>query len=404
MPTRGGVGGEKDETAGYSSTEFLMGCMHSVLEFWSRTGWDAAAGCYLSDRDAAGWPRGTSVSTVSTARFLYMFATGNRLGLGDYTLPAERCVRQLEAAADPGHGGYFWELGAPGDGGAGRRKVAYAHAFVLLGMSAAVAARLVGSSAIEPVVEVIESHFRDVGTPLVVEEASADWTQVPSYRGQNANMHLCEAYLEAFQATGDYSFLERAKHIASAVVDLVDLTNGLVWEHYGPDWDPDWHWAFDGTTAMYHPSGYVPGHWLEWAKLLLALATFSRREEAENLQRRALALYEAAWQRAWDSHGGGFAYTLDLELNVSNPDRHHWPQAEGIAAAARLASVTGEARFRDDYDRLWAYVLENFVTEQGAWRKRTGVPGGVAPAILGDSLEPDYHSLSACYAALQAGM
>ena len=398
------VDSEKTENAGYSSNDFLRARMHSMLEFWSRTGWDGAAGLYLSDRDAAGRPRGTPVTTTSAARFLYMFAIGNGLGLGDYTLPVERCLRQLERATDPDNGGYFWELGAPGKGGVGRRKVAYAHAFVLLGMSAAVAARLVDPSAIEPVVEAIESHFRDAGTPLVVEEASADWAHVPAYRGQNANMHLCEAYLEAFQATSDRSFLDRAKQISAAIVDLVDSTNGVVWEHYGPNWRPDWHWAFDGTTAMYHPSGYVPGHWLEWAKLLLALATFSTGREAEILRRRAVALYDAAWQRAWDSLGGGFAYTLDLEFKVNNQDRHHWPHAEGIAAAARLAAATGEARFKEDYARLWAYVLDNFVTGPGAWQKRIRSEGSSAPAVIGDSLEPDYHSLSACHTALQAGM
>ncbi len=48
---------------------------------------------------------------------------------------------------------------------------------------------------------------------------SCDWRDEEAYRGQNANMHLAEAYLAAFEATGGAIHLDHAESIASLIVD-----------------------------------------------------------------------------------------------------------------------------------------------------------------------------------------
>ena len=81
---------------------------------------------------------------------------------------------------------------------------------------------------------------------------------VDQYRGQNANMHACEAALWAFEATGNQTpYLERAKTLADSVSrKLSGLTipqkgnlyqddlfspkvAGLIWEHYDKEWQID---------------------------------------------------------------------------------------------------------------------------------------------------------------------
>ena len=55
----------------------------------------------------------------------------------------------------------------------------------------------------------------------------------PFHRGQNANMHACEAAIAAFEATQDEMFLQRALTIARRVtVELRSQTQGIIWEHY----------------------------------------------------------------------------------------------------------------------------------------------------------------------------
>ena len=77
------------------------------------------------------------------------------------------------------------------------------------------------------------------------------------YRGQNANMHACEAALWAFEATGQIEpYLNRAKTLAYSVSkNLVSLTasenstahqlfssktQGFIWEHYDIKWNIDY--------------------------------------------------------------------------------------------------------------------------------------------------------------------
>ncbi len=66
------------------------------------------------------------------------------------------------------------------------------------------------------------------------DEADAHWRFSP-YRGQHANMHLCEAMIAAHQATGEARSL--ADHVTRR---QARLAGGLVWEHH------DAHWNVDG--------------------------------------------------------------------------------------------------------------------------------------------------------------
>ena len=81
------------------------------------------------------------------------------------------------------------------------------------------------------------------------------------YRGQNANMHACEAALWAFEATGKIEpYLNRARTLAHSVAkNLASKTiatehnneksktfsskvQGFIWEHYDTRWDIDYEY------------------------------------------------------------------------------------------------------------------------------------------------------------------
>ena len=44
--------------------------------------------------------------------------------------------------------------------------------------------------------------------PASAEELREDWSPFSGYRGQNSNMHLSEALMAAFEATGERSYLD----------------------------------------------------------------------------------------------------------------------------------------------------------------------------------------------------
>ena len=63
-------------------------------------------------------------------------------------------------------------------------------------------------------------------TARSAEEFAADWTPISHYRGQNSNMHLTEALMAAFEATGDNAYLEMAESIASLIIGKGAAENG----------------------------------------------------------------------------------------------------------------------------------------------------------------------------------
>ena len=122
---------------------------------------------------------------------------------------------------------------------------------------------------LEDVTQVIEERFWDKAAGASTEEYNPDWSPMGTYRGQNSNMHLTEALMAAFEATGDRFYLDKAESIASLIIDRHARNEGWrVAEHFTESWDVDR--AYKGDP-MFRPSGTTPGHALEWSRLLVQL-------------------------------------------------------------------------------------------------------------------------------------
>ena len=246
--------------------------------------------------------------------------------------------------------------------------------------------------------DLMEQRFWEPRNGLYADEASPDW-QLSGYRGQNANMHSCEAMLAAYEATGDVKYLDRAALLAHRVtIDLAGKASGLVWEHYGPDWSVDWEYHKDNPKDLLRPWGYQPGHQTEWAKLLLIL---ERHRPAEWLVPTARHLFDTAMQRAWDAELGGISYGFAPDRTICDGDKYFWVQAESFAAAALLAARTGEVRYWDWYDRIWAYSWQHMVDHRyGAWFRVLDHRNEKYSDEKSPAGKTDYHTMGACYEVL----
>jgi mannose/cellobiose epimerase-like protein (N-acyl-D-glucosamine 2-epimerase family) len=210
-------------------------------------------------------------------------------------------------------------------------------------------------------------------------------------------MHACEAFLAAYEATGDPAHLERATTIARRLTgDLAD-DEGRIWEHFTADWEPDHDYNREQPRDQFRPWGFQPGHHAEWAKLLVGL--WRHRDDPALLDRAATLFDHALTGWAPD---GGFYYTLDFEGEAVVEDRYGWPVAEAIGAAAALHGATGEDRYREWYDRLWAYACEHLVAPGGNWYEKTTPDHEPVPTAGGPAVEPGYHPIGACSEALRA--
>ncbi|SEL82679.1 Mannose or cellobiose epimerase, N-acyl-D-glucosamine 2-epimerase family [Roseateles sp. YR242] len=343
---------------------------------------------------------------VSSTRFVFTYAMAyRRFGDPAYLEGARHGVRFLrEAHLDQARGGYTWLL----DWQHGQAKVidgtrhAYGMAFVLLAYAhAAMAGVEEARPWIAETFDLMERRFWSESAGLYADEASADWQVLSPYRGQNANMHSCEALLAAFNATGERRYLARAALIAENITRRQgERCGGLIWEHYDAHWQPDWMFNKHDPANLFRPWGYQPGHFTEWTKLLLQLEAHGSRldQDLSWILPTATQLFRVAVRRGWDAEHGGLCYSLAPDLTVCDPDKYFWVQAESTAAAALLAQRTGDDVYWDWYQRLWAYSWTHFVDhEHGAWyrildRENRKLSDEKSPAG-----KVDYHTMGACY-------
>jgi mannose/cellobiose epimerase-like protein (N-acyl-D-glucosamine 2-epimerase family) len=251
----------------------------------------------------------------------------------------------------------------------------------------------------------MEQRFWSQEHGLFADEATGDWATLFPYRGQNANMHSCEALIAAYEATGNVEYLQRASVIARNItVRQARLADGLIWEHYRSDWSVDWEYNRGDRTNIFRPWGYQPGHLTEWAKLLVILERHKNHLEGDTswMTIRAADLFSIARAKAWDREYGGIYYGFAPDGTIYDSDKYFWVQAESLAAAALLGAHTKEASYWDWYERIWAYSWRHFVDQRyGAWYRILTRDNRKYSDEKSPAGKVDYHTMGACYEVLK---
>ena len=393
----------------FRSRTTLLDHIRHTKQFYDSRCVDPSGGLYHYYKDDGTVYDAHTRHLVSSARFVFTYAMAWRQ-FGD---PADqqRLRHALaflrKAHRNPDTGGYAWVL----DWRNGERKVAdganhcYGLAFVLLAYSHAVmAGETQARTWIDETFALMELRFWDEKHGLYADEARADWSAVDPYRGQNANMHACEALIAAFEATNEEAYLLRAETLARNITQRqAALSGNLVWEHYHADWSVDWDYNRDDKSNIFRPWGFQPGHLTEWAKLLLLLERHAEHLDADAgwLLPRAVELFDAALSTAWDGEHGGIYYGFAPDGSICDDLKYFWVQAESLAAAALLGERTGDARYWTWYDKLWHYSWRHFVDhEHGAWYRILGADNRKLTDEKSPAGKVDYHTMGACYEVL----
>ncbi|MEC5217128.1 mannose/cellobiose epimerase-like protein (N-acyl-D-glucosamine 2-epimerase family) [Actimicrobium sp. GrIS 1.19] len=298
---------------------------------------------------------------VSSTRFIFNYAMASRqFRRPDYLQQVRHGLAFLrDVHRDPDTGAYAWQL----QWRDGRTTIddatnhCYGLAFVLLAYAHAWMAGVPEAGPyIAETFALMEQHFWQAEHGLYADEASADWSTLAPYRGQNANMHACEALLAAFDATGEVRYLHRAETLAHNItVRQAARAGGMIWEHYHADWSVDWDYNKHDKTNIFRPWGVQPGHLTEWAKLLLIM----------------------------ERHGPALNTPGDWLLPRARPVRQRTGACLGWAAwrhALRLRSEWRCLRWRQVF--LGAGREPGCSRTAGRTQRRSGVLG-VVPAHLG---------------------
>ena len=410
-----------DPLPDFRTPEFLLAHIRHTLSFYEGRALDPSGGFFHFFKDDGSVYDRRTRHLVSSTRFVFNHAMAfRRFGQAADQAAARHGLRFVQQAHAQPQGGYAWQIDWDGqhavvqDG----TQHCYGLAFVLLAHAHALMAGVTeAATGLNACFLLMEQRFWEPAHGLYADEATPDW-QISRYRGQNANMHACEALMAAFEATGETRYLQRALELAQAITQrqaarMADQVPpgsgghgqaGLVWEHYQPDWTPDLDYNRHDRSNIFRPWGYQTGHLTEWTKLLLQLeAHLPPAQRPDWLLPTAQHFFDAAMRHGWDAQHHGLVYGFGPDGAVCDADKYFWTQAESLAAAAWLATRTGQGGYWDWYDRLWTYAWNHFVDHRhGAWYRILTPDNRPCSDDKSPAGKTDYHTMGACYDVLRA--
>jgi mannose/cellobiose epimerase-like protein (N-acyl-D-glucosamine 2-epimerase family) len=388
----------------FKDKEFLIGHIKSIMGFYHPHCIDNETGGFFQHfKDDGSIYDLDTRHLVSSTRFIFNYSmAAMQFNNVEYIDAAKHGIDYLrEHHLNKDTGGYAWMMN--GKEVLDSTNYCYGLAFVLLAYSTAYKAGIKeAKNYIEETFDLMEKYFWSKEHELYSDEINSDWSIVTNYRGQNANMHTCEALIQAFESTNEQKYLDRALLIAKNIcIRQAGLADGLIWEHYDINWQIDWSYNKDTPDDLFRPWGFQVGHLTEWSKLLIIL---ERHSKEDWLLSRAQELFDDAIEMGWDEKSGGLFYGVAPNGDVCDNDKYFWVQAESLAAAAVLAHRTGDEYYWDWYEGIWEYSWKHMVDHKyGAWFRILDSKNMKYDNLKSPAGKVDYHTMGACYEVLNLG-
>ena len=385
----------------FKDKEFLIGHIKSIMGFYHPHCIDNETGGFFQHfKDDGSIYDFDTRHLVSSTRFIFNYSmAAMQFNNVEYIDTAKHGIDYLRKHhLNKDTGGYAWTMN--GKEVLDSTNYCYGLAFVLLAYSTAYKAGIKeAKNYIKETFDLMENHFWSKDHELYSDEISFDWSIVTNYRGQNANMHTCEALIQAFESTNEQKYLDRALLIAKNIcIRQAGLADGLIWEHYDTNWQINWSYNKDTPDDLFRPWGFQVGHLTEWAKLLIIL---ERHADEDWLVSRAQELFDDAIEMGWDEKSEGLVYGFAPNGDVCDNDKYFWVQAESLAAAAVLANRTGDDYYWEWYERIWEFSWKHMVDhEYGAWFRVLDSKNKKYDNLKSPAGKVDYHTMGACYEVL----
>lgn len=338
----------------------------ATLPFWAERGVDIEAGGFHERLDGDRNPVATDGKrTMVQARQIYVFAQAALLGRCPNAATLARAGRDfLFAHCRHPDGGWRFRVTRDGRPMDDTRDL-YAHAFVLFGL--AWLFRLDGSADIRVRAdETVAFLDRALAHPDGGYREGVDpgGKPVSGERRQNPHMHLLEAFLAWFEASGDERWLDRARSMLALFQDHF-CSGGTLREYFDETLSP-----LPGERGAI----VEPGHHYEWVWLLHRYGALCGDREVDAA---AEGLYAFAERHGIDAASGGVVDSVDPTGKPLQRSRRLWPQTEAIKAHLARLEATGDEAFATRLNDQIASLHQNHHAgcPAGAWHEHLSEDG-----------------------------
>lgn len=196
--------------------------------------------------------------------------------------------------------------------------------------------------------------------------SSGGWVEgVPANlpRRQNPHMHLFEAFMALYDASGDILYLNKANDIyVLFTTHFFNQKDASIIEFFDADWQP-----VGGQGGPIEP-----GHMMEWCWLLCQFERIS----GENTSVYADALYKAAIKLGQNPRTGLLYDEVNMLTKTSSKSSRNWAQTEFLKASiaqARAGDLQAFLQIPNLIDNIFSYYLDP--APKGGWIDQIDLSG-----------------------------
>lgn len=365
-----------------SATLLRDWAVQQALPLWATAGFDSATGrfCETLTLDGKVVPD-VATRLIVQARQVFSYALAARRGwYPDAARVVDSAYRAMvrDYHKPDGRAGWAYSVHADGRIGDPRRDL-YSHAFALLAI-----ASYVRATGRRDVLSLADETLAFIDRDMHAEHSGGFVEGLPLSdvpRRQNPHMHLFEALLSLWAATGESRYLARAGEIFGLFTSRFFRANsGTLAEYFDHTLQP----AAGEKGAIVEP-----GHHSEWVWLL----RWFERETGRPVQPYVDALYGHAARHGYDKAGLMVDEVL-IDGSHRLPSHRTWPMTEALKAnvAETAAGRPGAAAKAAEVATL---LHRHFLTagHPGGWMDRLDADG--APAAPNMPASTLYHVLCA---------
>lgn len=325
----------------------------TAFETWSQKAWDQAQGGFVEQLDMSGAPDPMATRRVRVqARQIYCFSKAIELG---WPKPeaARRLVAQgieyIDQRLRHAEGGFVHLVDRNGHTVDDRRDL-YDHAFLILAGSAAFK-----STGNQTALRIADDALAYINDHLKDDEHGGwfESSRLELPRRANPHMHLLEAMLEYYAATGSDRALEHAAEIVRLFeTKFFNPAIDVMGEYFNSNWTSE---TRDSATV------FEPGHHYEWAALLYQ---FDQVADHDSLSWRR-RLIRFADKFGLNPETGFAQNALQVDGTQINGDSRLWHQLEMFRAYLMHPDIVA----RPQAESIFHAILDTYLDAgpEGGW-------------------------------------
>jgi len=340
---------------------------------------------------------------ILNARILWTFSKAYKVYRDEVYLRTARRAYEylLEHFWDAEFGGVYWmvdHLGHPVE----TKKRIYGQAFTVYSLAEYASA----SHERGPLEKAVELHrlIEKAGHDSVhcgyFETYERDWTLADEQRlsevdmdekkSMNTHLHMLEAYANLLSARRDPVLRMRLRELVRIFLDhIVDRQTHHFRMFFDERWNDRSKWLSFGHD--------IEGSWL----ICEAAEVLGDPDILQEARAESVKMAQAIYERAIDTDGGLLYEGMSNE--ITDADKHWWPQAEAVVGFLSAYQLSGCEHFRQASERSWTFI-ENYIVDRknGEWFwkvSRDGTPSNDKYKV--DPWKCPYHNSRTCFEVME---